>query len=108
MIAAQPRIDQDLRARHRLAGIAQRQAQRCREVATGAVAGHQRTRRIELKRPGAQCSPDFEAIVEGRRKRMFRRQTVIDGDHQHAEGRGQFRANEVVGIQVPHHPATTM
>ncbi|MOA17429.1 hypothetical protein D3C78_1376880 [compost metagenome] len=108
MIAAQPRIDQNLRARQRLAGIAQCQAQRCCEIATGTVTGHQHALRIELKGPGAQRPPDLQAIIERSGKRMLRCPAIIDGDHQHTECRCQFGADEIVGVQVPHHPAAAM
>ncbi|MNF94453.1 hypothetical protein D3C84_771640 [compost metagenome] len=39
---------------------------------------------------------------------MLRCPAVIDGDHPYTECRCPFGADEIVGIQVPHHPAAAM
>ena len=78
------------------------------QIAAGAVTGHQRALGVETERPASQPAPDLQTVIERRRKRMLRREPVIDRDHQHAQGRRQFGTDEVVGVQAPYNPPAAM
>lgn len=91
-------IEQYLRGRRRRAAIAQGQAQRRRQVAAGAVAGHQQASPIQrfVQLAQAQRLPGTQAILQCRRERMLRRQSVIHRQHQQAQARRQVGADEIV------------
>ncbi|MNP25220.1 hypothetical protein D3C76_1180160 [compost metagenome] len=106
--ATERRIDQHLGPGQHLPGITQGQAQRGGKIAAGAVTDHQPPTRVDGKGGGCQMAPHGEAIVQPGWKRMLWRQPIIHRHHQHAKSSRQLHADEVMGVQVPHHPATAM
>src|SRR5216110_379691 len=80
------------------------------QSATGTATSHANTCRIDTERLSIGCHPDESRIAIFRccRKRVFRCQSIVDGDHHTAHVTDDLPTNAVFHIKVAYGEATTI
>ena len=104
------RVNKQLKANRRATGIAGEKSHDRRQIATRAVSAHGNPCRINLKFFCLRLGPHqgSERIVHGRRKGMFRCQSVVDRKHSTTGPRSEAGSHTVGRIQTAEHPSATV
>lgn len=103
-------IDQHLEGGRLLAGVAAGLADDCCDGSARRIAADRKARRVcaEGRRVVADMAEGRDAVVDRRGEGMFRRQAIIDGDHQAAALVGEPATGRIVGIEVADHEAAAV
>ena len=102
-------IDQHL-AREFHPGIAGMQRNDRGEIAASAVAAHRKAGGIDSDVAGMARDPfrSGDGIVDRGREFMFRREAIVDRDHDHLTFVGERAADHVVGFEIADHPSAAV
>ena len=93
-----------------MAGIALGDRRHGGEVAAGAVAAHRDALGVDAERGRVRAHPAQrrEAVVDGGRKAVLRRQPVVHRDDDATGAQRQLPARHVVGVEVADRPAAAV
>ena len=103
-------IDQHLAGEFWAVAVARGQRHHGGEIAAGAVAADQQVRGVDAELFGVGGNPfrGGDGVVGGGGEFVFRREAVVDGDHDQLALMGQLLADHFMGIEIADHPAAAV